>query len=436
MKFSVKGVFAFGALSLLSGFVGCGGGDATVKPKFIAAPSTRALISLENLNDPFERWLAPAIESTEIRTTPQVAQTTATSITSLQYYIQSIQLCESITTTGTGYSSTSGCINLYVNEDSQDTSLYNSYTITEASTDTDPNHFIDFLTEEGRARLEVSQAVDSGTYNYALINFMRPIKIKAEFKNTSGTTLHRTKSGGTIVSLGNDEGGREMEAIKPANTHTGDAELMTYMLNNGGTWFPLLSPFVIAPGDDVILDFVYNPENFATTTETSAGCASSPSSSGPYVYDEGNCVTFNLPYAKMAPVPRKSGESTKKEVYLITDWATGSEASDVRVEIYYNSADTAKSIRGADAALVMKSGATQGSTNTISTYRATQTGNEVTFYAYNSSSGQIDAPNLVLTRGASGTATITCLFTGGPCTSTGQEVTKSYTYVGDVTVED
>ncbi len=435
MKNTAQNIFVLGLLTLLTGLVGCGGGDATVKPKFVAAPNTRALISLDNLNDPIRRWLAPTIDHQALRTTARVAQTTAASLTSLQYYIQSIQLCENITTTGSGYSGTSGCVELYVNKDSQDVSLYNSYTITEATADTDPNHFIDFLTEEGRAKLEVSTAVSSGTYNYALINFMRPIKMKAEFKDTTGTTIHRTKAGGTIVDIGSDEGGRQMESIKPTGTTSGEAEVMTYMLNNGGVWFPMLKPFVIAAGDDVILDFAFNPENFATTTEQ-ASC-STPSSTGPYTFDEGNCVTFDLPYAKMSPVPRKSGETTKKEVYLITDYNTdsGSEAS-VRIELYYNNADAERAIRGVDLAHVVKSTATAGGSNVLSSYKVSQSGDDVTFYGYNSSTGQMDAENVTgLTRRANGTLTIHCIYVGGPCSSIGATVSKAYTYVGEITVE-
>jgi len=436
MKFNPKLVFGFAAFALVSGLVGCGGGDANVTPKIVAAASTRALVSMDNLSTPFERWVAPAVAPNLLRTTQQIGQTTATSLTSLQYYIQSIQLCENITTSGSGYSDTTGCVTLYENADSQEVSLYNSYTITEATADTNANHFIDFLSAEGRAKLEVSQAISSGTYNYALINFMRPIKIKAEFKDPSGTLIHRTKAGGTIVDRGTDSGGREMEAVKPSGTNAGDAEVMTYMLNNGGTWFPLLKPFVIASGESVLLDFAFNPENFATSLEQTS--CSEPSVSGPYVWDVANCVTFDMPYAKMSPIPRKAGERTKKEVYLITDYTnTGSSKSDFRIELYYNSADADKSIRGVDGAVVMKSGATESAGNVIQTYKISEASNVVTFYGYNSATGNMDAQTLTgLTRGADGNVTISCVYTGGPCATAGDTVTLAYEYVGDVTLPE
>lgn len=438
MKMNAIRLCSLGLVVLLCGFVACGssgGGEATVKPHFVSAPNSRTLIARENLIDPFNRWITPTLAATPKRGVDRVAQTTAASLTSLQYYIQTIQLCNSIQTSGSSYSNPTDCIELYSNRDSLEVSLYNSYSITEATSDTDENHFIDFLSEAGRAKLEVAASVSAGTYNYALINFMRPIKMKAEFKDTTGTTIHRTKAGGTIVDLGSDDGGRQIEAIKPSGTTSGDAEVMTYMLNNGGVWFPMLKPFVVAAGDDIVVDFAFNPENFATTTEN-VSC-STPSVSGPYTWDEGNCVTFNLPYAKMSPVPRKSSEVTKKEVYSITDYDTtsGSEAS-ARLEIYFNGGDADKAIRAVDTAVVMKNTATQASTNVLSSYKVSQTGEDVTLYGYNSSTGNMDAENVTgLTRRTNGTLTIHCIFTGGPCASAGTTVTKAYTYVGEVTVE-
>jgi hypothetical protein len=416
------------AFTVVSFLTGCGGGSATVTPNIVNGGITSRSFSL--VESPFSRWVEPRLPSSMSgRPTANVAQTTASSITSLQYFIQSIQLCEDVTMSGSGYSGTSGCTTLYTCPDAsvQDTSVYNTYTITEAMADTSADHFVDFLSTEGRAKLATASAVDAGTYNYVLLNFMRPIKIQAEFKDGSGTTQYYSKSGGTVTAGATDSAGRETEYVRPTNTTTPSAEVMTYMLNNGGVIVPLPTPFTVADEDSVILDFVFNPANFATVTGQTS-CSYDASTA---VADPTNCGSFDMPYAKMAPVPRKAGETTRKEVYLI-DYTTGASLAKVRLELYYNSADASKGVRGIDAAVVMDSTATTSTNNIISTYRATETAGVVSLFGYNSATGAMDAASLsALTRRAAGTATIHCSFTGGPCSTLGTTVSAPYTYVGD-----
>lgn len=412
--------------------VACGGGSATITPRVTSAGG--ATIERGIFNNPIARFIESYVAKRPVRSTAGVGQTTSASITSLQYFIQDIQLCESMTITGTGYSGAEGCITLYQSPDVafvQSLDNYNSYTVTEALADTSENHFVDFMTAEGRARLQSPVTADAGTYNYGKINFFRPIRIKAEFMAPGATTptwYTRDTSLGTIVDEGNDDGGRQVETVRlDGLLKTGPAQTMTYMLNNGGTWFPFVRPFVVAAGDSITLDFVFNPENFATATEQ-ATC--SVPTNKPPVFDLTNCVTLDMPYAKMSPVPRKESDSTRKEVYLI-DWDTGASASKIRAEVYYSSGDADKSVQGVDTAVVMQSGATTSTNNVIQALRVTEASGELTFIGYNQSSGQVDATVLTgLRRRADGVVSITCNFTGGPCTSTGTTLSKAYTYVG------
>jgi len=57
---------------------------------------------------------------------------------------------------------------------------------------------------------------------------------------------------------------------------------------------------------------------------------------------------------KIASVPHRDGEAIKKEIYLISNFTTN---GDLRIELYYNDADSAKSIMGVDRSIVIKSGA-------------------------------------------------------------------------------
>ena len=198
----------------------------------------------------------------------------------------------------------------------------------------------------------------------------------------------------------------------------------------------MLKPFTVAAGESVFLDFVFNPESFATTSETLAGCGL-PSFTPPYTFDTANCITFNLPYAKMAPVPRKAGETTKKEVYLVNYITAGAAKSQIRVELYYNSADTEKSIRGADSAVVMDALATEAASNVVQTYRVSETGGVVSFKGYSETTGQIDADSLTgLTRRTDGTVSLFCNFVSGPCSvADGSAVSATYTYVGEADVD-
>lgn len=420
----IVGIALAGAL-LLSGCGSSGAGTATVTPKMRKTGGTRRL-STADFATPFERWVAPALGK-KARIAGQVGQTRFLSLTSLQYYVQSIELCASLTIDGTGYSGKSGCTEVYANAGALDTSVYNTYTITEAAADTDPTHFIDFLDATSVAALEKPVAIEAGTYNYALINFMRPIKMQASFLQPDGTTVLAVTKAGTAVAGPTDSDGRELEYLRPTGTDTGSPELMTYMLNNGGVWFPMLSPFVVAAGDEIEMDFVFNPNNFATATFDPACTAATNEA----VKDEGACITFDLPYAKMAPVPRKSGESTRKETYLV-DYTGSPMDAKLRVELYYNDADTTKAIRGIDIAVVSQVGATQASTNVVSALKATETSGNVTFVSYNPTTSQVDADVLTnLTRRTDGTVHLTCVFTGGPCNAAGETYDLAYTYEGD-----
>ena len=82
----------------------------------------------------------------------RIGSASAASLTSLKYFIQSIQICQDVVMMGSGYSNTKGCINLYENK-SADRPDYDHYLVTEAQGDTAPDRFIDLMTAEGQAAL-------------------------------------------------------------------------------------------------------------------------------------------------------------------------------------------------------------------------------------------------------------------------------------------
>jgi hypothetical protein len=142
-------------------------------------------------------------------------------------------------------------------------------------------------------------------------------------------------------------------------------------------------------------------------------------------------VVIDMPYVRMNPVPRKTGEKTRKETYLM-DYAAHSK---LRIELYYNDGDSEAGVQGVDTAVVYDADATEPNNNTIASNFVSQTGSissndaSVTFMDYE------HKPNMEgLLRRQDGSVVIHCLFPGALCQNLGSTVTRAYTYVGDSVV--
>ncbi len=363
-------------------------------------------------------------------------QTTSVSLKSLKYYVQSIQICKDIARQGSGYSGTTGCISIYSNADATQ-QAYQDYDISTAMADTSEDHWIDFMSATSRAKLTAnpvtltSDAV--GSYNYGLINFIKAIKINAEFVLDGQTKLYtKTPTAAEIINDTADSFGKKQHlTFDTTDPTTGPSGEMTVMNNNGGTIFNFLSPLTITEADidnktGFKVDFVFNPDNYAGAwrgdgTNCSGGIA-------PKI-----CGDYDIPMGKLAPVPHKDGETISKEAYLVSNFTT---SGDLRIELYYNNSDSKKAIMGVDRSIVAKTGAT--GTRDMGTpylYRASEdAAGVVTFYDYNSATNQIDRVSVQgLTRRASGKATFPCPGQGafgGICQSSSESKEMSYTFVG------
>jgi hypothetical protein len=141
-----------------------------------------------------------------------------------------------------------------------------------------------------------------------------------------------------------------------------------------------------------------------------------------------------MPYVRMSPVPRKTGQKTVKETYLLTY----EEHSKLRIELYYNDADLNAGVQGVDTAIVYDEGikdASAPSGSTIASNFVSQTGSVTSNDASVTLLDYRRQPNLEnLRRRQDGTATIHCLFTGSVCPTLGGEVTRAYTYEGSTVV--
>jgi hypothetical protein len=392
-----------------------------------------------------------------------VGSPAAGNLKSLKYYITSIQLCEGLTIMGSGYSNQEGCIAIYL-ADMDGAPDYNTYRVTQAAGDT-TGGFIDLLTAEGQALLrkpvslevpiapspgdggsfgaadagggvDVSDAEmprsKAGVYRYGLINFYRPIKVTGEFPIVGDPTRYYRTRAVTAITPSGPSGPTSGEKVQIGDTLSGPTEETTYMLNNGGALFTFQQPFSITQADidaksDIKIDLVFNPANFGQVYPI-ADCLNSPATA---ICDSVNGVTIDMPYVRMSPVPRKTGERTRKETYLIDN----SAQSKLRVELYYNDADPEASVQGVDAAVVYTAAPEFASNNPLASNFVSQTGSVRTMDASVTLMDYQHAPNLEgLRRRQNGTATFHCLTGGFMCSGAGATLSLPYVFVGDTIV--
>ena len=266
---------------------------------------------------------------------------TAAGLLELKYYIQEIQICESLSSNGTAYSNPSGCAVLYKADDSNTDT---SYTIAQAQADTDPGHFLD-LTDmvTTKAKINSGVTISSGTYNYGIVNWKPVVKVKANVTLGSGTVLHTPAQ--THLTETNTSGGY---------TYTSDADLSTVAVGeslvntgNGGSFFKFQTPFVYDGSTQEVIDLVFNPDGIIQ------GASGGTVSNFKISYSNYS-QAINVPIIALTPVVHAAGDSAMKEVYLIK----GHNAdADLRVELYYAKSDSTKAIRGVDMRQVYNSGA-------------------------------------------------------------------------------
>lgn len=378
----------------------------------------------------------------------RIGSPAATNLKSLKYYVISIQICQDVQVMGSGYSSASGCLALYTNPETSPPD-YNNYVATQAKDDVTPGRFIDLMTADGQAALRrpvtleipapkddgksEGQGTDGGpsldgAYRFGLINFYRPIKVTAEFPIIGQPDQYfRTRAITNIISGRTMDGRFNTERVEIGDSLSGPTEETTYMLNNGGALFTFQKPFVITKADvdaqaEIKVDLVFNPENFGQAFETS-GCNADSA-----ICDPTNNVVIDMPFVRMSPVPRKAGEHTRKETYLMDYDA----ASKLRIELYYNDGDTEAGIQGVDTAIVYTAPSNMTSRNVIASNYVSQTGSVRSNDASVSLQDYQHTPNLTgLLRRQDGTATVQCLFPGSLCPSVGATAPRPYTFVGD-----
>jgi hypothetical protein len=370
-------------ISLLQ--MGCGSSSVTMNIKSLSAGTTSTSLnlmdSLETMN--FLRPGSHFSAAVSVSGTDYGSAGVGTGgLESFKLYIKEIRFCNSITTSGTAYNNPSGCATIYKN----DTDNYDSFDVTAAASASTGKYY-DILSATDRASLTTTASIAAGEYNYGIIDWYRPVKIKATLPRTHGDLKTTGCASYSTMNSNNT-------CIQ--SNFTGTLAESTVDLNNGGTWFKFLKPFT-ATGTSANVDLAFDLENRIFggqdvsngAVQTTSVCAGSG----------GTSCGMAIPLLKLVPVPRNSTESTLVETY---EMAGTSAEWKLRVDVYYNSADTGKAVLAADIFPIPTSSIASSIAAGVYVTSVETSGTTTNFKNYDGTT------TLSFDRGASGTGTLTC----------------------------
>ena len=192
---------------------------------------------------------------------------TAAGLESLKYYITGISICETLQTSGSGFSNPQGCVSLY-NRDigALGYDLGGDWTpLGDIARGSDVG-WVDLMSPSSRQQLAASTVLDHSavrSYNYGLINWALPVKVKAEISMSHGGSLY-THDGVSTSEIAGVDNLRQYYTAVSKSMDVGPAEEAVVLLPNGGNWFKFQSPFVISAADidsrrEFVLDLVFDP---------------------------------------------------------------------------------------------------------------------------------------------------------------------------------
>lgn len=327
---------------------------------------------------------------------PISASASENGLSSLKLYFREIKLCTSLKfNSGTGYQIDGTCATIYSN-------LTDDYTGTEAPTSDDrtkfaaaaEGKFYDLLSKDDLAKLNKPSSIPIGSYSYGIIETHPWVKFKAK----NGTIC--TKSAGAKENTATGSDGIKTYYTSADSFSCGASEtpeeLLGYITNANST-FKFLKPFVVEEGQESTVDLAFNLDSEVKSIKSGE--------SVPGCMRDGAQNCFYVPMLRLGAAPRKAGETTKVETYYL---GAASDKERIRIHLYYNSADTTKTIIGASSTVLATSASTKTKANNpIYVSGVSQTGDEVEFTAWDNTSV------LKFTRGIAGTATINCEGSGG-----------------------
>jgi hypothetical protein len=245
----------------------------------------------------------------------------------LEYFLTSLMMCEGLETNGTAFNNPQGCVEIYSNQSVD----YDSYGYAEARADVTPGNYFDLMDPATLTALNQSVPVEAGSYQWALANWNKPVRVQATIPLSGGGSLF-TQDGDRSSPSGYGV------TLTTADLTAGPSARAIVDLNNGGTWFRLQKPVVIPDsGGSYTLSLAFNPDRLIKASASGASNAS--------IQDTSMAVRgIYVPLLDLTPVLHQSSDSVRKESYELT----GPSEFSLRLELYSVGSDTAHTILGAD----------------------------------------------------------------------------------------
>lgn len=270
---------------------------------------------------------------------------------SLSYYIYSVQICESLEASGSGFNNPSGCLELYSGDHSVLAyELDGEWTALADAARARSEGFVDLLDPTSRAALGGTTPLGSEhvrSYHYGIITWSLPIKVKATVALGDGSLLY-THDGPTRVQTIGADNFRDYFTEPSTALNVAPAEPAVVILGNGGNWFKFQNPLTISQADlderrQWVLDLVFNPEGIVKGfAGDGAGRGNVRELSG------GNAVRgITVPMLDLAPVPHRASESVVRESYL-GNLTVGGSSFAARIELYSVAGDPNSTVYGVD----------------------------------------------------------------------------------------
>jgi hypothetical protein len=298
--------------------------------------------------------VAPALAATEI------GMATPLTLESLQYRFQRIQICRDLQTTGSGYNNPTDCMTIY---SEQDPEQYDNFGYDEAKADT--THYVDLMDSTSLEKLSSQLQLtskDAHEYNYGVINWYQPIKVKAsvtvaEAGQATSTTVY-TKDGPMVTELIGMDNFKKF-ITRSANVTTGPAELAIIRHNNGGSWFKFAKPFVVTDDDiknktNFKLDLAFNPDAIVKAVKNGGNGqimgvpdATFPDIGLDHPSYPSTYYSFEVPMIALNPIAHPVDKHVRKDTYLVHVNLT-EDLFDMRIEVYSLDGDPKKTVFGVD----------------------------------------------------------------------------------------
>jgi hypothetical protein len=283
-------------------------------------------------------------------------------IDSLEYYITSVQICESMQASGSGFSNPANCLELYRGDQSHlHYEIGADWTPLAAEARSLDTGFVDLLDPTAREALNATTELTSEhvrAYNYGIITWSLPVKVKATIPLQDGTFLYTHDGTTTFNTIGADHF-RHYYTAPATSLATAPAEKAVVLLGNGGNWFKFQNPLTISQADiderrQWVLDLVFNPDGIVkgyAGVGISTGNLEEQDSQGSAVR------SITVPLLDLAPIPHRLDEQVVRESYL-AHVSMGGGGFDLRLELYSVESDPNHTVYGVDVKTLITSAST------------------------------------------------------------------------------